>query len=473
MTNRKVLFVEFNEISWSVIDRLIAERGSDFLPNFTRVRARGTWGAPTALEQPPHLDPWVTWVTVHTGVTQDVHGAKVLEQDVAALGAKRTWEYAADAGRSVGVFGSIGAYPPKAVDGFMVPGPFAPGNDTFPEDLEPVQALNRGHTRAHGSSQQAQSLTQMAASGLKLFGLGLRLATCARIASQLVRERFDRYSGWRRVILQPLVNCDFFATQYRRSRPDFATWHSNHAAHFMHHYWRAWNDAGFVTKGPEEERVRYGEAVPMGYKVCDDLLGRFLRLIDDDTILIVCSSMGQQPFVNAAYRDGKVIVKLKNIETFLERIGAEGVTEVVPTMVPQFNVRVPDATQRATLSARLSSAKRIVNGVAQQAIVVAETGEILTVTPLGLSERASGIRCEFSGVPDSIPFEELFLMDAPTVKQGMHHPQGLFVVYGRGVAAGQKLGDCSNLDIAPTVLSLMGLPVPACMTGRNLVPLAA
>jgi len=183
--------------------------------------------------------------------------------------------------------------------------------------------------------------------------------------------------------------------------------------------------------------------------------------------------MGQQPFVSAAYRDGKIIVQLKSEEEFLKRIGAEGVTEVVHTMVPQFNLRVPDAAQRAALSARLTAAQRIVNGVAQQAIVVAETGEILTVTPLGLSERASGIRFEIPGVPGSIPFEELFAMNAPTVKQGMHHPQGLFIAYGPGVAAGRELGKCTNLDIAPTVLSMLGLSVPAAMHGRSLVSSAA
>jgi hypothetical protein len=469
----KVLLVELNEINWSVIDRLIVERGVKFLPHFCQLKAGGTWGTPVALEKPPHLDPWVTWVTVHTGVTQDVHGAKVLEQDAATFSAKRSWEYAVEAGRSIGVFGSLGAYPPSPVNGFVVPGPFAPGDDTFPRELEPIQSLNRRHTRAHGGSRRADSLAEMIKSGWQLLRLGLRPSTCARIVQQLVREQFDRHAGWRRVNLQPLVNYDFFAALYRRERPAFATWHTNHAAHFMHHYWRAWSDAGFLTKGPDDERANYGDALPLGYQLCDELLGRFMRLIDSDTVLVVCSSMGQQPFVNAAYRDGKVIVRFKDIHGFLQRIRAEGVTEVVPTMVPQVNLRVPDTALRAKLATRLRESMRTVNGKTAKGFAVDETGEILTVTPLGLDGRSSAITYQFPGVSDVCKLEELFAMDAPTVKQGMHHPDGLFIAYGQGIAAGKQLRACTNLDIAPTLLSLLGVPVPKAMSGRVLLSVAA
>jgi hypothetical protein len=469
MSKKKVLFIELNEISWPVIDQLIADRGTAFLPHFHKLRQEGVWGAPTALEQPPHLDPWVTWVTVHTGVTQEIHGAKVLEQDASTVLAKRIWEYVAEAGYAVGVFGSIGAYPPRPLDGFVVPGPFAPGDDTFPEDLAPIQSLNRRHTRAHGGSQHQESVLDLVRSGRQLLRLGLRPSTCAAIALQLLRERFNRNLSWRRVILQPLVNYDFFANLYRKQRPAFATWHTNHAAHYMHHYWRAWNPTGFMTPGPADERRRYGEAVPLGYEICDRLLGKFMRLIEADTVLVVCSSMGQQPFVKAAYRDGKVIVRLSNVDRFLALIDAQGVTEVVPTMVPQINLRIPDPSRRGALRQRIANAVRHVNGRTEPALAVDETGEILTVTPLGLAERVAGITYEFPDIAAMFPLEEVFAMDAPTVKQGMHHPDGVFIAYGKDIGGSRQLGPCTNLDIAPTILSLMGIRVPDSMSGRVLI----
>jgi hypothetical protein len=47
----------------------------------------------------------------------------------------------------------------------------------------------------------------------------------------------------------------------------------------------------------------------------------------------------------------------------------------------------------------------------------------------------------------------------------MHHIDGLLAFYGAGVRRGVKLPDCTNLDVAPTLLALMDVPVPAVMEG--------
>lgn len=471
MQARKVLLLEFNEINWMVVDRLLEQRGASAFPNFVRLRREGAWAAPVAQEVPPHLDPWITWVSVHTGVPREVHGATVLEQDGATINARRIWDYAVEAGRSVGIFGSIGAYPPRPVPGFVVPGPFAPGNETFPAFLEPVQALNRRYTQVHNKTGEEGGLVDMARQGLELFGLGLRPKTCAQAAWQLARERTKPHSKWKRVSLQPLVNFDFFSQLYRRYRPEFATWHTNHAAHYMHHYWRAWDDSQFLTKSSPEEKERYGEAVEYGYRVCDELLGRFLQLIDDDTVMVLASSMGQKPFVTERYKSGKVVVRLKHTEAFLRRIGAEGVTEIVPTMIPQVNVRVPDPERRERCKMLVTQVERIVGGKVEPAINFAEAADILTLTPRGLTEVPDQVTVRLptpEGHVQEVPLEEVFACDTPTPKQGMHDPRGLLVFFGRGIKPGLHLSDTTNLDIAPTLLELMGVPVPQVMTGRVL-----
>ena len=69
---------------------------------------------------------------------------------------------------------------------------------------------------------------------------------------------------------------------------------------------------------------------------------------------------------------------------------------------------------------------------------------------------------------DGYALEELFVADAPTPKQGKHDPTGLLVLYGKGVRRGFEIQGTSNLDIAPTLLTLLGVPVPAVMKGRVL-----
>jgi predicted AlkP superfamily phosphohydrolase/phosphomutase len=144
----KVLLLEFNELTWSLIHRFIAQGK---MPSMERLRQEGAWSAPMSNDLPPYLNPWVTWVTVHTGVEQRVHGANILEQPVDTISVKRSWEYAAEAGLSIGVFGSMGSFPPRPVRGFWVPGPFAPRPIPFPRNSGPSRistARIRRHTIA-------------------------------------------------------------------------------------------------------------------------------------------------------------------------------------------------------------------------------------------------------------------------------------------------------------------------------------
>ncbi len=465
---RRVLFLEMNELTWTIIDPLI-KTGS--LPNFARMKRESAWAAPDSVERPPHLDPWITWVTVHTGVDRSVHGANVLEQDASTINADRTWDYVSRAGKSVGIFGSIGAYPPPPLAGFVVPGPFAPGNEVFPAYVAPVQELNRMYTQIHHKNARGGSAVDLAKLGFQLLGLGLSPRTCARITKQLALEKVDPSQHWRRVALQPLVNFDFFEKLYRRYRPHYATWHTNHAAHYMHHYWRAWDDSKFLAPSPEDEKRKYAEAVPYGYQICDELLGRFLSLVDDDTVVVVATSMGQQPYVSELFPEGRIVVRFKDMPAAIELLGIEGVTEMVPTMVPQWNLRIPADRNRARAK-RLFEDARVEGGVRANAFSVEENGDILTVTPGGLDKRDPSLRYFFPGAKHAKAgghaLEELFVCDTPTPKQGMHHPTGVLFVRGKGIRQGIEMHETTNLDILPTVLTMMGIEVPKHLPGRVL-----
>jgi hypothetical protein len=307
--------------------------------------------------------------------------------------------------------------------------------------------------------------------GVDLFRLGLQPATAARILRQLAAERARPHLKWKRVALQPLINYDFFSFLYRRYRPEVATWHTNHAAHYMHHYWRAWDDAGFLHRSPPEEKLQFGAAVPHGYEVCDELLGRFMRLVDDDTVLVLASSMGQKPYVAEMFPKGRHVVRFKDIGRLLHILGARGVAEVVPIMVPQINIKIPDAAERARVMDLLGNSYRV-GAEPRGAISFTETGDIVTVSPVGLAEREVDVRYHFPGAPNARAeghaIDELFAVDAPTAKQGMHDPRGLVVFWGAGVERGLELDDVGPLDIAPTLLALAGVPVPPEMQGRVL-----
>ena len=49
-----------------------------------------------------------------------------------------------------------------------------------------------------------------------------------------------------------------------------------------------------------------------------------------------------------------------------------------------------------------------------------------------------------------------------------HSPWGIFMAWGEGIKNGAKIDNVNIIDMAPTILYLMGKPVPADMDGRAL-----
>src|SRR5205814_7605110 len=132
-----------------------------------------------------------------------------------------------------------------------------------------------------------------------------------------------------------------------------------------------------------------------GYRVMDDLLGRFVELADDDTVIAIVSALGQKPYSSDLYPEGKVCVKFKDVRQVLSLLGAKGVTDVVPVMDPQWNVKIPDEKERAPVRDALRAARRE-NAPTPDAITVDEVGEILTVTPRGLAKLDGAMRYTFT-----------------------------------------------------------------------------
>jgi predicted AlkP superfamily phosphohydrolase/phosphomutase len=56
-----------------------------------------------------------------------------------------------------------------------------------------------------------------------------------------------------------------------------------------------------------------------------------------------------------------------------------------------------------------------------------------------------------------------------TGKSGSHRDNGIFLAEGPGVQAGMTLDGANIIDVAPTILHLLGVPIPNDMDGRALV----
>jgi len=182
--------------------------------------------------------------------------------------------------------------------------------------------------------------------------------------------------------------------------------------------------------------------------------------------MVVASSMGQKPFITSL-KKGKRVGQLRSLERLVDILGAEGRVRALPTMSDQFNLYADTPSTRDFV---LGNLKSIYIDSPERPMFSIDTLEnSLTVTLRHYDETSEDSRCVFPHreTDNSFRFEDL-VYGTGMVKSGCHDPKGMMMLYGAGIKSGAKINDCTNLDIAPTLLTMLGVPVPEEMKGRVL-----
>jgi len=176
--------------------------------------------------------------------------------------------------------------------------------------------------------------------------------------------------------------------------------------------------------------------------------------------------MGQKPFVTSL-KKGKRVGQVRSLDRLVDILGAEGRVRALPTMSDQFNLYTNTPATREFV---LSNLKAVYIDAPERPMFNVDTVEnSLTVTLRHYDETSEESRCVFPHrVKDnSFRFEDL-VYGTGMVKSGCHDPKGVLMLYGSGIRRDAQISECTNLDIAPTLLNVLGLPVPQEMRGRVL-----
>ncbi len=307
--DKKVIFFELNEVPWRVVEDFVRDHPmsnlATMLPEMTKFQTH---------TEDKNLSPWVTWPTVHRGVSDAEHGISDFGQDLTDVDRDHPpiWEILVQNGVSTGVFGSFHTYPlPKDVEryDFYVPDVFAAGCECFPKKFEAYQEFNLTMSRASARSVGSVPLGAAAKILLKLPGLGLKPRTAFDLASQLVDERLQNWKRIRRRTYQVVLAFDLFMKELNRKKPQFVTFFTNHVASSMHRYWAARYPSDYDVFGYSDDwRSTYDHEIDWTVGKFDEMLGRLKTFArqNPDYSLWILSSMGQggntsrQPDHNAA-----------------------------------------------------------------------------------------------------------------------------------------------------------------------------
>lgn len=445
----RVILLEFNELSPSLIQRFMAD---GHLPNFRRFFGESLAFVTDAQEKQENLEPWIQWVTMHTGLSYDQHGVFLLGDGV-KCSTKRTWDVVSAAGGRVFVCGSMNLRYDRPINGYVIPDPWTQGvvpnpPHEFDDYLKFVTTNVREHTNERvplGAGDYVAFLKFMASHGLSA-------ATVRYILGQQIGERFAPQYKWRRAVVLDRLQFDLFRHYYRKLDPHFATFFINSTAHFQHMYWRNMDPSGFVVQPTADDQADHSGAVLYGYRQMDWIVGQVMALAGPDRTVVFSSALGQQPCLKYEDQGGKVFYRPKNIEAFLAYIGLTIAHQVEPVMSEEFNLHF--ASEADAIAAERVFAEVKVNG--RPAMRTRRTGRDI-ITGCGIFdqiERNSTITSAANPAPT--PFFEL-LYQAEGMKSGMHHPDGLFWVRQPDRRHATPADRVPLRACAPTLLELCGI----------------
>ena len=186
-----LLVYELNEVPWRVMDWYVRRNPGSALG---RVLQQATTLTSVTHDE-GELHPWTTWPTLHRGVTNSIHNIRFINQNLEDADAvPPVWETLQQAGRRVGVFGSLQSYPPPPDDGydFYVPDTFSPGCETWPAKYSAFQRFNLRQTQQDGAQASALKFDSSVGSDVyQMLRSGLTLSTCSKLAAHIVKERLN------------------------------------------------------------------------------------------------------------------------------------------------------------------------------------------------------------------------------------------------------------------------------------------
>lgn len=332
---KRVIQLELNEISPTLIKQL-SQQG--LLPHFTNVLRQWfeyTTTSETIYEQ---IEPWIQWVTAHTGKTYAEHQIFRLG-DAHELNHDQIWERLADHEIACAIIGAMNATPGRLKNGVFFPDPWSKENTTVPAELKGLWTLISNRVQSHASTQPGIDDMIQALKATGKFNISKKLML--RIAKQVLEQRFEPKVKWRLAGLFDLFLAEIFCSVQKTPDYRYLTLFLNSVAHYQHHFWRNLEPAKFSPQVKAPDCRPQDNPLLFGYKVMDEILGRVMKEVDlDQTLVLIVSGLSQIADTRYENQGGMNYYRLLNHKQFAASIGLN--PEVVfPLMSRDWQLRVP------------------------------------------------------------------------------------------------------------------------------------
>jgi hypothetical protein len=412
---QQVLLLELNEVNFEHA-RAYIER--EEMPNLARLIDTHGYRETSSELRYEKLEPWIQWVTAHSGLPYERHGVFRLG-DIVKHDIPQIWEVLEDYGLTVGAISPMNAKNRTRDAAFFLPDPWTPTSATGGALLKRLHAA------------VTQGVNDNATEGLQSRSAIWLLVGLARYAGSSNYREYVRFASsrrakpWYRAMFLDLLLADVFIHETKRTMPNFVSLFLNAAAHIQHHY--MFNSMAY--KGEQRNPSWYvaPKDDPVGdvYRLYDRILGQVQRRFPRARLMIA-TGLHQDPHSKVTF-----YWRLKNHSDFLRRLGVP-FKNVQPRMSRDFVVECASEGEAAE-AARVIASVRAANGVSL--FEVDNRGRDLFVT----LSWPHDVPTDFAFAVGERRFDRLRSDVAfVAIKNGQHNGTGYFVDTGATPVAAHK-----------------------------------
>ncbi|MEK6210335.1 MAG: hypothetical protein AABM64_08190 [Pseudomonadota bacterium] len=336
---KQLIFLEFNEINFEFIEAYIAQ---GYLPNFRRLIEAHGYCRTTSEQAYEELEPWIQWVSAHTGLTYKEHRAFRLG-DAVGKGLDQVWSVLERQGVRVGALSPMNAENTLSQPAFFVPDPWT------------KTETSGTHLLKRFTAAVSQAVNDNASGRLTIRSLWDLLCGAVAYAQPSSYLAYFKIlanlpsNGWRKAIFLDRLLADTFITLCQKTRPQFATLFLNAAAHIQHHY--LFNSKVYSGNGKNPDwYIKQGtDPVLEIYQLYDQVINDVQRKLKGCRLMLA-TGLRQIPYERETY-----YWRLKNHADFL-RLANIDFRAVLPRMSRDFLVECESAESAAAGANALSTA---------------------------------------------------------------------------------------------------------------------
>ncbi len=333
----KLLQLELNEVNF---DYVAAYGRQGKLPYLNALIARHGLTQTVSERDYDNLEPWIQWVTAHSGKTFAEHGVFRLGDICGRDDVVQIWETLEAQGVSVGAISPMNAANRCTAPAFFVPDPWTQtrlvGSDLVARLYEAIARLVGDNAQAAMTPAALLAIAQ----GLLRYG---RASNYLEYCSSAVR---GLTKSWSRAIVLDLLLSDLFIVEAARTRVAYATLFLNAAAHIQHHYLFNASVAQGAGRNPDWYLGRQHDPVYEVYALYDRIVRDVARRFPEHRLLIA-TGLHQEPYPTSLF-----YWRLADHSAFLDRIGVE-YARVEPRMSRDFVVYCASSAQALAAEQRL------------------------------------------------------------------------------------------------------------------------